>query len=52
MMKTADLEKEICSCICESEGIKARDIAGRLRIDRTAVNQILYRSSLLFYTGT
>ena len=47
MKKTADLEKEICSCICESEGIKTREIAGRLKIDRAVVNQILYRSPLM-----
>ena len=33
--------------ICRSDGIKAKDIAGALGIDRKTVNQVLYRSPLL-----
>ncbi len=40
-------EQAICAAICRSSGIKAKEIASSLGIDRKAVNQILYRSPLL-----
>ena len=40
-------EREICALICCHDGIKARDIAAKLNIDRQAVNHILYSSPLL-----
>ena len=40
-------EREVCAAICRGNGLRARDIAGLLGLDRTAVNQILYGSPLL-----
>ena len=42
-----DLEQAICSIICRNSGILAREIASELGINRSKVNQVLYRSSLL-----
>ena len=42
-----DTEKAICSVICRSGGLKAREIAEQLSLDRKTVNHILYTSSLL-----
>ncbi len=42
-----DKERAVCSVICASDGIKAKEIAARLHIDRKEVNQILYRSPLM-----
>lgn len=36
------LENKIYSLICRSDGIKAREIAYQLNIDRTTVNRLLY----------
>lgn len=44
---TMEAEREICALICRSDGIKAKDIACEMDIDRKSVNQILYRSPLL-----
>ena len=41
------LERRICAAICHGRGLKARDIAKQLDLDRTTVNRILYGSSLL-----
>ncbi len=42
------LERKICAVICHSSGgLKAREIAKALDLDRTAVNRVLYGSSLL-----
>ena len=41
------LQREICAVICRSGGLKAREIAARLGLDRKTVNQILYASPLL-----
>lgn len=41
------LERAVCGVICRNSGIKAREIAVELRLDRTLVNQILYSSPLL-----
>ena len=48
MLKTADdLERAICAVICRSDGIRAKEIAGKLAVERSAVNRVLYRSPLL-----
>lgn len=44
-MKQTD--REICALICQSGGIKAREIARELNIDRQEVNHILYSSPLM-----
>ena len=41
------LDRKICAEICRSDGIKAKDIASRLGIDKTIVNQALYHSALM-----
>ncbi len=43
----ANTERAVCAAICCSDGLKAKDIASSLGIDRKTVNQILYRSPLL-----
>lgn len=40
-------EQRICAAICQSNGIKAKEIAHSLRLDRSTVNRILYASPLL-----
>ena len=40
-------ERRICAAICHGNGLKARDIAKALDLDRAAVNRVLYGSSLL-----
>ena len=40
-------DREICALICRSSGIKAKDIAGILEIERQEVNHILYSSPLM-----
>ena len=42
-----DLDRAVCAVICRSEGVKARDIARELALDRRTVNRILYASPLL-----
>ena len=44
---TDDLAMRICAEICQSDGMKAREIALRLGVDRQEVNRALYRSALL-----
>ncbi len=41
------LDRAVCRLICLSDGIKAREIAKRLGVDRTAVNRELYGSPLM-----
>ena len=41
------VERAICAAICRSSGIKSREIASVLKLDRRAVNQALYRSPLM-----
>lgn len=41
------LEREICAYICERNGVRAREIAKALQVEREAVNRILYSSPLL-----
>ena len=40
-------EREICALICRRDGIKAKDIAKELNIDKREVNHILYFSGLM-----
>ena len=40
-------EQAVCAAICRSDGLKARDIAKLLDLDRKTVNHILYNSPLL-----
>ena len=40
-------ERGICAAICRSDGIKAREIAKELDLDRTMVNHALYSSPLM-----
>ena len=46
-MYNEQTERKICAAICQSEGIKAREIARRLDLDRNTVNHVLYNSPLL-----
>ena len=41
------LERRVCSVICQGDGLRAREIARILSLDRGAVNHILFRSPLL-----
>ena len=41
------LEREICAAICARDGVKARDIAKALNLDRQTVNRILFSSPLM-----
>ncbi len=45
--KTEQREREICALICRSDGIRAKEIAGKLNMDRQEVNHVLYSSPLL-----
>ena len=45
MIKQTD--REICALICRSDGIKAKDIARELNIERQEVNHVLYSSPLM-----
>lgn len=40
-------ERAICAVICRSDGLKAKEIAAKLGIDRKTVNQTLYASPLM-----
>ena len=42
-----ETERAVCALICRSGGIKAREIARELSLDRGKVNHILYASPLL-----
>ncbi len=42
-----DTERAVCALICRSGGIRAREIARALSLEREEVNRILYRSPLL-----
>jgi len=46
-MNGVQLERKVCSLICQSDGIKAREIARLMKLDRNTVNHILYTSPLL-----
>ena len=45
--KTTQLERAVCAVICRRDGIKAREIASALGLDRRTVNHILYSSPLM-----
>ena len=40
-------DREICALICRSDGIRAKEIARELNLDRQEVNRILYGSGLM-----
>ena len=44
---TRQTDREICALICHHNGLKAREIVGKLNIDRQEVNRILYSSPLM-----
>ena len=46
-MQTEALERKVCAAICQGDGLKAREIAGLLNLDRRTVNRVLYASPLL-----
>ena len=46
-MTRQEQERAVCAVICRSSGIKAREIAERLGLDRKTVNQLLYSSPLM-----
>ena len=46
-MTQQDLERAVCAVICQADGIRAREIAEKLGIDRKTVNQVLYASPLM-----
>ncbi len=46
-MDQQSLERAVCALICRSRGLKAREIASVLGVDRAAVNRLLYASPLL-----
>ena len=41
------IDREICAVICRHRGIRAKDIAAELNIDRAETNRILYSSPLM-----
>ena len=41
------LDRRVCAVICQNNGLKAREIARLLSLDRSTVNHILYASPLL-----
>ena len=45
--KSRELDRAICALICRSQGIKAREIANSLGVERRAVNHELYSSPLM-----
>ena len=45
--RTRSTEQAVCAVICQSDGVKAREIAQKLGLDRKTVNQVLYKSPLL-----
>ena len=42
-----EAERAVCAVICAGDGLRAREIAASLGLERAAVNRILYRSPLL-----
>ena len=46
-MSKEQLERKICAAICQGSGLKAKEIARQLNIDRSTVNRVLYASPLL-----
>ena len=46
-MNDSERERAVCAVICQSGGLRAREIAKQLDLDHQTVNQILYGSPLL-----
>ena len=46
-MSREQTEQRICAAICQSNVLKAKEIARQLDIDRSTVNRVLYASPLL-----
>lgn len=46
-MNEEALERRVCAAICQGDGLRAKEIAGRLNLDRNTVNRVLYASPLL-----
>lgn len=46
-MKIQETERSICALICQSGGLKAREIAKELGLDHQTVNHILFSSPLM-----
>lgn len=47
MNHSSETDRAICAAICRSSGIRAKDIAAELGIERKTVNQVLYSSPLM-----
>ena len=47
MNHSNETDRAICAAICRSDGIKAKDIAADLGLERKTVNQVLYSSPLM-----
>ena len=47
MVRSNETDRAICAAICRSNGIKAKDIAAELGLERKMVNQVLYSSPLM-----
>ena len=46
-MTDRELERAVCAVVCRSDGLRAREIAAELNVEREAVNHILYSSPLM-----
>ena len=46
-MTQQELERAVCAAICAGDGLRAREIAAQLGLERSAVNHILYASPLM-----
>ena len=46
-MDTQEIQRAICAEICRRDGIRAREIAEELKLDRQTVNSVLYSSPLM-----
>lgn len=46
-MTQQDLERAVCAAICAADGLRAREIAARLKLDHSTVNHVLYASPLM-----
>ncbi len=46
-MVSQDIQRRICAVICRRDGVRAREIAKELDLDRGTVNHLLYRSPLM-----
>ena len=46
-MNEEQLERKVCAAICQGDGLRAREIAALLKLDRATVNHVLYASPLL-----